>query len=243
MIHPRWAVGLLVALTPCAAYGQDATSPDQVEGLVARYEVGSRGLGRDRQADVGTWYDSSGNGFDLLLEQDGDPAIRRALRLNQQATIEPRKGAYDVREPFELQDHTIFVVVGTGSIDRALFSSDADPTRGVALYVMGREPRPARRRSHSRTRRPRDARQAFTSSRWGARPGCCAPSWTETRSLRERVRSSHCESAGSSTSTTTRRSPRTARGWRSGRWCSTTVSSRARSATRSRDTSQSASAS
>jgi len=138
MIYPRWAIGLLVALTPYAAHGQDATSPDQVEGLVARYEVGSGGLGRTRQADVGTWYDSSGNGFDLLLEQDGDPAIRRALRLNQQATIEARKGAYDVREPFELQDHTIFVVVGTGSIDRALFSSDADPTRGVALYVMGR---------------------------------------------------------------------------------------------------------
>jgi hypothetical protein len=138
MTFPRWAIGLLVTLTPFAAHGQEVTSPEQVQGLVARYEVGSGQLGRDRQADVGTWYDSSGNGYDLLLEPDGDPAIRRALRLNQQATIEARKGAYIVREPFELQDHTIFVVAGTLAVDRALFSSDVDSTRGAVLYTMGR---------------------------------------------------------------------------------------------------------
>ncbi len=133
--------GLLLAVLglplPAATAAAERT-PESVAGLVARYEVdGLRRLAHD--AAVETWVDASGNGHDLVFGGVGLAARLRAQRLAGRPVVEVRKrGTYAVREPFELADHTIFLVLRSEWSDRALFADEGRPTHGVLLFDQSR---------------------------------------------------------------------------------------------------------
>lgn len=115
-------------------------APDSVPGLVARYEVESLHLRTAGGSQVERWSDSSGNGHDLTFEGAGLAALFRTLRLNKLPTVEVQKnGSYLVESPFELGDYTIFLVYRSAFGERALLSSDLQPTHGIMLHVNGKQ--------------------------------------------------------------------------------------------------------
>ncbi len=137
----RLALGLicvvLFASVPTPAAEPESTSPDEVPGLVAWYDGDSMRGNRDGGA-VRSWTDRSGNGHDLKLDEGSPPALFRASQLNGEPTVNVRKGSfYSVTEPFELNDHTIFVVYKSQYVG-ALFRDDTEKTKGLVMRVDGR---------------------------------------------------------------------------------------------------------
>jgi hypothetical protein len=66
-----------------------------------------------------------------------------------------KRERYDVKAPFDLADHTIFLVVRQRLTDRALFRSDTRPDRGVLLgEVLGEKGRSLHRYRDGETGRP-----------------------------------------------------------------------------------------
>jgi hypothetical protein len=130
---------LMTALATTLA-GAEAVPPETVAGLVARYEVETLHLRLGEGAAIESWADSSGNGRDLRFAGNGLPARLRTQRVNKRPAVELRKGgSYLVAKPFDLADHTIFLVHRVVYSERALFASEADPARGVALHVDGKQ--------------------------------------------------------------------------------------------------------
>ncbi len=135
----RLALGLICVFLFVSAPAEEpeSTSPDEVPGLVAWYDADSLRGNRDGGA-VRSWTDRSGNGHDLKLDEGSPPALFRASQLNGEPTINVRKGAfYSVTEPFELDDHTIFIVYKSQYVG-ALFRDDTEKTKGLVLRVDGR---------------------------------------------------------------------------------------------------------
>lgn len=129
---------LTLALAAAAHPVAHAAAPEEIPGLVARYEA-STIHGRSVDGDkVLVWPDSSGQGHDLRFPGRGLAALVRDGRLSGRPVVEVRKAGYDVSTPFELRDHTIFLVHRADLIERALLSSDADPTFGIVLHEQGK---------------------------------------------------------------------------------------------------------
>ncbi len=130
----------LVCVAPVAsaqATESETVTPDEVPGLVAWYDGDSLRGNRDGGA-VRSWTDRSGNGHDLKLDEGSPPALFRASQLNGEPTVNVRKSSfYSVTEPFELDDHTIFIVYKTQYVG-ALFRDDTEKTKGLMLRVDGR---------------------------------------------------------------------------------------------------------
>lgn len=122
------ALGLLAAGAPV-----ERRSPEAIDGLVARYEASAlHSLADDSKVE--TWPDSSGHGHDLVFDGSGLPARFVTQGLGKKAIVKPQKnGAYRVSAPFDLDDHTIFLVYRSGHDERVLFSSEQRPMLGVVL--------------------------------------------------------------------------------------------------------------
>jgi hypothetical protein len=133
----------LVALLMCFFAGTTPAqepNPDSIAGLVARYESRTLHGHLANDGKVEAWNDSSGNGHDLTYGGKGLRGLFRTRRANGKPVVELQKrGFYLVREPFELDDHTIFIVSRTGGGDRALLRSDTKSSRGIVLYAKRRQ--------------------------------------------------------------------------------------------------------
>jgi hypothetical protein len=127
---------LILAVAPAVS---DTTVPGEVPGLVAWYEVHSLHRHKRDGDTVDRWTDSSRRGHDLDATSDGAPPRFRTLQLNGKPVVAiGRADHFDVASPFELEDHTIFLVYGTDNTRRAFFRSDSDASHGVILGQDGR---------------------------------------------------------------------------------------------------------
>jgi hypothetical protein len=127
LLSPTCALaGLVVAVA--LETGQPVT---EIAGLEAWYDVASlheRMRGGER---VAAWKDSSGNGHDLQDDETGPHAVFQILQVNGEPAVQIRKtNTHSVTKPFDLGDHTIFLVYSAREGNRALFQSD----------VAGKEP-------------------------------------------------------------------------------------------------------
>jgi hypothetical protein len=122
---------LLAALAaPAAPIG-----PGEIPGLVAWYKVDSLHARLKDGSQVRTWEDSTPNRHDLVFDEKSDPATFHAVALNDLPVVQIGEGnRYAVARPFDLEDHTIFLVCATQLNERALFRSDASENRGVLLF-------------------------------------------------------------------------------------------------------------
>ena len=127
---------LVVAVAPLTA---EPRAPDTVDGLVAWYRTESIHR-RAKEGDlVRSWADSSGRGHDLRGAEEGPASVFHTNRLKGRPIVAVgRSSALDVTEPFELGDHTIFLVFRADRVQRALFQSDADPLSGLLLFEARR---------------------------------------------------------------------------------------------------------
>ena len=115
-----------------------AVAPDDVPGLVAWYDIESVHRRSTDGDTVGRWPDSSGNGHDLEASEQGRPAVFHTRVLGGMPVIDiPKANQFDVKEPFELDDHTIVIVFAGKLTRRAFFSSDTDPKQGIVLRDRG----------------------------------------------------------------------------------------------------------
>jgi hypothetical protein len=125
----------ILAVAPAVS---DITPPRDVSGLVAWYEVDSLHRHKRDGGSVDRWADSSRHGHDLTAVWDGAPPEFKTLQLNDRPVVAIRQGNhFDVANPFELEDHTVFLVYGTDHTKRALFRSDSDAKQGVILGEEG----------------------------------------------------------------------------------------------------------
>jgi hypothetical protein len=112
----------------------EVASPDEVPGLVAWYTTASLHETHRDGDRVATWPDASRNGHDLVDDENGLHAVFRTLQVGGKPVVGLRKGnSHSVTNPFDLDDHTIFVVAAAGFSNRALFRSDTNDKLGVML--------------------------------------------------------------------------------------------------------------
>jgi hypothetical protein len=106
--------------------------PDQFEGLVAWYRADALQLGNGDK--VAVWPDASGQGHDLTDDGNGLHAVFESVQVNNLPAVRIRKGnSHSVKDPFELGDHTIFVVYRSKNPSRALLRDPADEFSGILL--------------------------------------------------------------------------------------------------------------
>jgi hypothetical protein len=116
-----------------------AAAPDQINGLEAWYRADALQQSLSRDNPVSTWPDASGNGHDLTDDKNGLPALYAPMQVNNLPVIRVQKGSkYSVASPFELGDHTIFVVYRADNAGRAFFRSNSDKFHGVILRAEGK---------------------------------------------------------------------------------------------------------
>jgi hypothetical protein len=121
---------------PAAAESVPAgpASPEGIEGLEAWYTGESLHANHSDGDPVVAWKDSSGNGHHLQGDLRGVKPLFVTQELNGHPGVQVGKGAtFKVFRPYDLDDHTIFVVFRSEFTSRALFSSETDPRRGVLL--------------------------------------------------------------------------------------------------------------
>jgi hypothetical protein len=127
-------IGALLLVLAGAVSSAAATDPHEVAGLTAWYTVNSIHEDHTEGATVKHWPDSSGNGHFLALTHVNlAPQFRARQIAGKPAVAIPAEAYYDVKDPFQLYDHTIFVVYGSGNRNRALFRSDRAAGHGIAL--------------------------------------------------------------------------------------------------------------
>lgn len=132
----RWVATLLAVIQATALAAQ--SRPDEIEGLVAWYTVDSLHRELRDLEPVKVWKDSSENGHNLIDDANGVTAVFHTVHLNGKPLVEVgRLNSYSVSDPFELQDHTIFLVCSVGTPLRALFRSDTDEKAGLILSQDG----------------------------------------------------------------------------------------------------------
>ena len=113
----RWAACLLVTIQTTGLGAQ--SRPDELEGLVAWYTVDSLHRELRDEMPVKVWKDSSGNGHDLTDDANGSTTVFHTVALNGKPLVEVgRLNSHSVADPFELKDHTIFLVCSIGTPSR-----------------------------------------------------------------------------------------------------------------------------
>ena len=144
MISSVISLGRVLHWTACVVVAIQATGlaaqsrPDEVAGLAAWYTVDSLHRELRDEEPVKIWKDSSGNGHDLTDDANGLPAVFRTVSLNGKPLVQVgRLNSYSVADPFELNDHTIFLVYSIGMPPSALFRSDTDEKAGLILNQDG----------------------------------------------------------------------------------------------------------
>jgi hypothetical protein len=106
--------------------------PDQFEGLVAWYRADALQLGNGDK--VAVWPDASGQGHALTDDGNGLHAVFESVQVNNLPAVRIRKGnSHSVTDPFELGDHTIFVVYRSKNPSRALLRDPANEFSGILL--------------------------------------------------------------------------------------------------------------
>ncbi len=126
-------LGLLVLA--CGMLPTSAQAPDKYDGLVAWYRIDSLHRNHSDGEPVVEWPDSSGKGHRLVTRADGVRAVFQTRQLNFEPLVKIRaKTVFQVERPFELQDHTIFLVFETSLTARALFHDDREVRRGLILF-------------------------------------------------------------------------------------------------------------
>jgi hypothetical protein len=128
-----WVVVAAVLTSPTFA----AQQPGSIDGLVAWYRADLLGRSLSDGEPVRKWEDHSGNGHDLVDDENGQPALFVAGQVNRHPAVQVRKAnTHAVSDPFVLAEHTVFVVYRCGGNERALFSNAAQ-NAGVLLRVGG----------------------------------------------------------------------------------------------------------
>jgi hypothetical protein len=136
LIHVALAVLLLFCLT---TQGGFAAGPDSIAGLEAWYSADALQKSLSRDDPVSTWSDMSGKGHDLKGDRKGLPALFTPRQVNDLPAVQVRKAeSYTVTAPFELGEHTIFLVYRADAPGRVLFRSNTDKLHGVILRAEGR---------------------------------------------------------------------------------------------------------
>jgi len=129
----RGASALLIL--GCGAAPAIAEEPEDYAGLTAWYRIDTLHRNHNDGELVLEWPDSSGKGHRLLARAGGVRAIFQTRQLNLEPVVQIRANtAYEVERPFELLDHTIFLVYETSLTRRALFYDDTDDHRGLILF-------------------------------------------------------------------------------------------------------------
>jgi len=129
----RGALALLIL--GCGAAPAIAEEPEEYAGLTAWYRIDTLHRNHNDGELVLEWPDSSGKGHRLVAHADGVPAIFQTRQVNLEPVVQIRAStAFEVERPFELQDHTIFLVYETSLTRRALFYDDTDDHRGLILF-------------------------------------------------------------------------------------------------------------
>ena len=139
----RRTIGFLLILAAAAwvpVAAKDAFFPDELDGLEGWYEADALRILLSDGNLVANWPDSSGNGHHLVFDGEGKASVYREKVINDLPAVEVRKGnRYAVTEPFDLQEHTIFLVHRSSFSKRVLFRSDRNAGRGLVLHVQGRQ--------------------------------------------------------------------------------------------------------
>jgi hypothetical protein len=127
----------LILLVATTGPGLGAFEPHGIDGLEAWYAADR--LGSETPGGLVTgWKDLTTNGHDLSIVEDALPATLAEDQVGGQPTVRIRKTtAFHVNDPFELGDHTIFLVLRTTTPERALFRSESDPFSGLVLSRGG----------------------------------------------------------------------------------------------------------
>lgn len=107
-----------------------------IDGLVAWYHTGSLHRRLHGEQAISTWPDASGNGHDLVDDQNGGPAMFEVVQINGLPAVRVGKSdTYSVTAPFDLEDHTIFLVYASSRPRRALLRHELDEwsSHGIVL--------------------------------------------------------------------------------------------------------------
>jgi hypothetical protein len=116
-----------------------ADVPATVPGLVAWYDADALHRHSRHRDVVDRWTDSSTDRRHLTGAWENIPPSFHTLQLNGKPAVQiARANHFDVEKPFELEDHTIFLVYAADHTKRALFRSDSDAHHGVLLGHEGR---------------------------------------------------------------------------------------------------------
>ena len=116
---------MLAGILPVQGIAADATPVDQIEGLIAWYRTDGLHDKLRNGERVRTWDDASGNGRGLTDDETGLHAVFRVDQVGGKPAVQVRKAnSYSVAAPFDLGDHTIFLVYSARCERCALFQSN-----------------------------------------------------------------------------------------------------------------------
>jgi len=135
----RYASSLAVCVVLATTLISAADSPVEIDGLVAWYRVDSlHGTMKGREK-VSVWPDASGHGHDLVDDENGMPAIFEVVQINGLPAVRIDKAnTHAVTNPFDLDDHTIFLVYAPARPRRGLLRNELDE-RGSYGIVLRQE--------------------------------------------------------------------------------------------------------
>jgi hypothetical protein len=109
----RLFAGLAAALLGLHA-GALAAPVDQIPGLQAWFKTDALHASLRNGDAVSKWPDSSGSGRELTSDGQGSPAVFEVNQIGDHAVVRAGKANhFTVAKPFEMDDHTVFVVYET----------------------------------------------------------------------------------------------------------------------------------
>jgi hypothetical protein len=116
--------GALIAVADAPSETGKGPVPE-IDGLVAWYRVDSLHRDMKGREEVSIWPDASGHGHDLVDDENGMPAIFEAVQINGLPAVRVEKSnTHAVTNPFDLDDHTIFLVYAGGRPRRGLLRNE-----------------------------------------------------------------------------------------------------------------------
>jgi len=126
------AVCVALATSPIFA----ADPPAEIDGLVAWYRVDSLHTSMKSREKVSVWPDASGHGHDLVDDENGMPAIFEVLQVNGLPAVRVDKSnTHAVTNPFDLEDHTIFLVYAPARPRRGLLRHELDERDSLGIVL------------------------------------------------------------------------------------------------------------
>ena len=133
MCRTRFSALLTSSLIACVLFSgghAEAVEPDDIEGLQAWWTADSLSL---NNADkIETWADRTGNKHDLTYASGVAPDYYENW-INGEPVVYVREGTMSVANPFQLNDHTIFLVYrADGAPSKGLFHGGTD-SHGILL--------------------------------------------------------------------------------------------------------------